>query len=153
MYACMLCMYCNVTTFWQEIRARYATRFFHPLFTIDPNTTFIIYINIYIMIRRYTGIVVAKRTDQLITRGKLNLNMCHNVRGRKGFTLPSRDIFFGRDKNQNLNLNSKNILPSVIVRYDFVKILIRSMVNFIYLYIFRILVRNVTISIFRQKPK
>lgn len=46
------------------------------------------------MIRRYTGIVVAKRTDQLITRGKLNLNMCHNVRGRKGFTLPSRDIFF-----------------------------------------------------------
>lgn len=57
------------------------------------------------MIRRYTGIVVAKRTDQLITRGKLNLNMCHNVRGRKGFTLLSRDIFFGRDKNQNLNLN------------------------------------------------
>ena len=42
----------------------------------------------------YTGIVVAKRTDQLITRGKLNLNVCHNVRGRKGFTLPSRDIFF-----------------------------------------------------------
>lgn len=44
----------------------------------------------------------------------------------------------------------KNIFPSIIIQYDFVKILIRSMANFIYLYIFRILVGNVTISISRE---
>lgn len=71
MYVCV-CMYCNVTTtFWQEIRARYATRFFHPLFTIDPNTTFMLYIYIYIYIKRYESSTgyhrTAKRTDQLVT--------------------------------------------------------------------------------------
>lgn len=52
------------------------------------------------------------------------------------------------EENQKLKFEyMKNIFPSIIIQYDFVKILIRSIANFIYLYIFRILVGNVTISI------
>lgn len=76
------------------------TRFFSTLYLQSILIQLLSYIHIHICMYvciyndTYTGIVVAKRTDQLITRGKLNLNVCHNVRGRKGFTLPSRDIFF-----------------------------------------------------------
>lgn len=134
MYVCV-CMYCNVTTtFWQEIRARYATRFFHPLFTIDPNTTFILYIYIYIYktIRKQYGISSPNVLISQLQRGKLNLNVCHNVRGRKWFTLPSRDIFLFFFRRNNLN--RENFSPPIHTSIDraLVKIITRSMINFIY---------------------
>lgn len=118
-------MYCNVTTFWQEIRARYATRFFSTLYLQSILIQLLSYIHIHICMYvciyndTYTGIVVAKRTDQLITRGKLNLNVCHNVRGRKGFTLPSHFLLEENQKSKFEFEYMKNIFPSIIIQYDF----------------------------------